>query len=664
MKLVPLAIPFGSGSQKDGRPPVSPCAKSPTPASLSMPKRKDVVVNILQALAVVISVGTLTLAATIWTSIPSSSTTLHTISNEHNDLPLSTVYSIPRFSSGHHGDLEPPVYSSVTSEPAAPIIHTPEISPSSPVQAISIILTESLLPEDSEGEDCESDLPTDDERGLEEELETALDIITESLEAALESEEMAQEDRCDIACQEQNLVDALLHSHISKRRYAVLSDNVQPSVSEDAHGLLVEEDHQLRKRAFEILDELNLKEKHKNKESNHQRGKKDQMKKNGGGNKKKHDNKKGDNDKKHSNKKAHDGERRTKESKGEQATVTSDAITSEDGDNGSYEPQAKIHLHLIGTVSGYYGEIALGKPKQKFSVVFDTGSSDLWIPSSKCKEDSCLTHKRFNGAKSSTYKRLSPTRPFEIEYGTGEVSGIISQDILSLGGISSQEPIHFAESLKSSDMFGRAVFDGVFGLAYQEMSSSGEEPPLLAMMDQGIFARRMFGFYMGKDSGELSIGGYDSSRVVNNDLTWAKVVKKGYWEIGLDKVQIHGGEMITGDIHAIVDTGTTQIIVPIDVAKHIHAKLLKGAKHIRDGLYSLPCDTAELPMLELTISGRQFTLPPSLYTLQEIAPGRCMSGFAGEQVDGSTWILGDVFLRSVYSVFDFEHNRVGFGEVA
>lgn len=73
------------------------------------------------------------------------------------------------------------------------------------------------------------------------------------------------------------------------------------------------------------------------------------------------------------------------------------------------------------------GTISIGTPAQKFLIDFDTGSSDLWIPSSSCKSSTCSSKKKYTASSSSTGTKKSGS--FSIEYGDGStVSGPVYTD--------------------------------------------------------------------------------------------------------------------------------------------------------------------------------------------------------------------------------------------
>ena len=68
--------------------------------------------------------------------------------------------------------------------------------------------------------------------------------------------------------------------------------------------------------------------------------------------------------------------------------------------------------------------VKIGTPGVTLNLDFDTGSSDLWVPSSSCTSSTCKSKRKYTASASSTSSKKSGT--FSIEYGDGStVSGPI-----------------------------------------------------------------------------------------------------------------------------------------------------------------------------------------------------------------------------------------------
>ena len=92
----------------------------------------------------------------------------------------------------------------------------------------------------------------------------------------------------------------------------------------------------------------------------------------------------------------------------------------------------------------------------------DTGSSNLWVPSTHCSSIACWVHRKFDSQKSHTFKENGTE--FAIQYGTGSLTGIISNDVLKVGDleINGQD---FGESVEEPGLtFVVGRFDGILGL--------------------------------------------------------------------------------------------------------------------------------------------------------------------------------------------------------
>merc|ERR1719284_2153532 len=87
----------------------------------------------------------------------------------------------------------------------------------------------------------------------------------------------------------------------------------------------------------------------------------------------------------------------------------------------------------------YYGEISVGTPPQPVRVIYDTGSSNLWVNNIPVPWYKKLLphHQMYDHSKSTSY--VANGTKFNIAYGSGPVSGFYSKDTITIGDIAVPE---------------------------------------------------------------------------------------------------------------------------------------------------------------------------------------------------------------------------------
>uniref|UniRef100_A0A803M1T6 Uncharacterized protein n=1 Tax=Chenopodium quinoa TaxID=63459 RepID=A0A803M1T6_CHEQI len=214
----------------------------------------------------------------------------------------------------------------------------------------------------------------------------------------------------------------------------------------------------------------------------------------------------------------------------------------------------------------YFGEIGVGTPPQKFTVIFDTGSSNLWVPSAKCYFSiACFFHAKYNSGSSSTYQKDGESAA--IRYGSGSVSGFFSEDNVEKFIETTREP---------SITFVVAKFDGILGLGFQEIAVGNAVPVWYNMVKQGLIKEPVFSFWLNRkeednEGGELIFGGVDPKHFKGKH-TYAPVTRKGYWQFDMGDVLINGKTTgyCSGGCAAIADSGTSLLAGPTTVITQIN----------------------------------------------------------------------------------------------
>jgi len=341
------------------------------------------------------------------------------------------------------------------------------------------------------------------------------------------------------------------------------------------------------------------------------------------------------------------------------------------------EHHSKNRMHLksvlaseVGIVhkTEYWGKIYVGTPAKEFTVIFDTGSGNLILPSTKCKSVACNSHEKYDPTKSTSGVQIgkhgkslreNPDQKSEatIKFGTGKIHGQFYQDQLCLAEENACYKSNFIGTDYESEMpFDQCSFDGIMGLGFKDLSMGDGFNMVDDVVAQHSLPSNKFSVFLRDDDtgSQISFGGYKVSQAAS-DVLWAPVTRESYWQIAIDDVTFNNKKTgLCSNCQVAVDTGTSLLAGPSDVVEAFGEKLdLK-----------MDCSNFNtLPMLGFALGDKVLNLKPEDYTDRASNGKLCSLALMTLDVPppkGPLFIFGDPFLRRFLTVYDRDGPRVGF----
>lgn len=320
----------------------------------------------------------------------------------------------------------------------------------------------------------------------------------------------------------------------------------------------------------------------------------------------------------------------------------------------------------------YYGSISVGTPAKSYDVILDTGSSDLWLASSDCQIGCSSVTNAYDSSASSSF--TTQNQPIDIQYGSGEVAGVIGNDTVSMQGFTVKAQGFGVMDQLSANVL-QSTLSGLMGLAWPALAQSGATPFWQAAINAGDWQDPLFGFYLARyiddanaqttetNGGSMDLGFANTDHYSGN-INYIDLAGENYWLIPLQGITVGKNKLNPGG-NAAIDTGTSLIGGPTSAMSQIYAQIpnAEAGTGDLDGYYVFPC--SDSPSVSLTFGGQSYTIEAEDFARPADESGeQCFGSFFPLDInDVVSWIVGDSFLKNVYSVYRASPASVGFAAV-
>ncbi|KAF7559151.1 hypothetical protein G7046_g5003 [Stylonectria norvegica] len=310
--------------------------------------------------------------------------------------------------------------------------------------------------------------------------------------------------------------------------------------------------------------------------------------------------------------------------------------------------------------SQYVVPVKIGTPAQTFNLNVDTGSSDLWVFSTDTAKSQSAGHQLYRPSKSNSSRKISGLN-WNVRYADGAgASGIVYKDRVQLGGTFVDSQAVQSAVQVSDDISSDTFSDGILGLGLNgantvrptqqktyadNVKSKLAQPLFTANLQKGKAGSYNFGYI---DRSQYS-GGIHYTKIDSGNL---------FWKFSVSGYQIGSNRYVANNWPAIVDTGTSLLLVPSGIVKSYYAKVSGAQFESSLGLYTFPC-ASKLPDFYFGVGTYRGKVPGFYINYGRSSATRCYGGLQSSDGIGIA-ILGDILLKAQFVVFNVGQRTLGF----
>lgn len=306
----------------------------------------------------------------------------------------------------------------------------------------------------------------------------------------------------------------------------------------------------------------------------------------------------------------------------------------------------------------YIAPISIGG--QEIPMNIDTGSADLWVFNTQLGKEMREGHTLYDPTLSKSF-RILPGEEWNITYGDGSGAwGNVGTDVVNIGGVSITMAVEMA-TVVSSAFVRDTNSNGLVGLSFSQLNTvrpTQQRTFFDTIMDD--LAEPVFTADLRQDE----MGAYEFGRISQNryqgELQWVPIdTSRGHWEFESTSFAItNDGQVKYGTTArtAIVDTGTTLMLVSEEMLREYYAKVEGAVNDVSVGGIVFPC-SSKLPDLFVDVGGEMARVEGRFINFAKVDEERCFGGLQGS--GASFMVFGDIFFKSQFVAFNGGNNSVG-----